>query len=110
MKKVIILLFLMVGSLAFGQEDVPYRMLGTWANMDNELLIINRNLDKVVFIRKTKTKLKAAGTIKLQEGQLRIFRRDKDDEYDLAYFIGKETMVITKPRSSRAWLWFRVGN
>ena len=68
MKKVIILLFLMVGSLAFGQEDVPYRMLGTWANMDNELLIINRNLDKVVFIRKTKTNLKLLVLLSYKRG------------------------------------------
>lgn len=98
----------MVGSLAFGQEDVPYRMLGVWANMDGELLTVNRNLDDVVFVRKTSKQIKATGTIEVFDGQLRIVRRDKTDEYDLAYFIGKETMVITKPREVNAWLWFRV--
>ena len=108
MKKVIILLFLMVGSLAFGQEDVPYRMLGTWANMDGEVLTVNRNLDEIIFIRKSKTRIKATGTIELENGQLRIVRKDKQDEYNLAFFIGKETMVITKPRDVKAWVWFRV--
>jgi hypothetical protein len=107
MKKFFYLITL-VGSLAFGQEDVPYEMLGIWANMDGELLTVNRDLDDITFIRKTKTKIEATGTIEMQEGQLRIIRRDKRDEYDLAFFIGKETMVITKPRSTRAWIWFRV--
>ena len=108
MKKLIVILSLMVGSLAFGQEDVPYKMLGIWANMEGELLTVNRDLDEMVFIRKTKTQIKAAGTISLEEGQLRINRKDRKDEYDLAFFIGKETMVITKPRSTRAWIWFRI--
>ena len=107
MKKFFYLITL-VGSLAFGQEDVPYQMLGVWANLDGEVLTVNRDLDDIIFIRKTKTELKAAGSIELQNGQLRIFRKDKKDEYDLAFFIGKETMVITKPRSTRAWVWFRV--
>ena len=108
MKKLIVVLSLMVGSLAFGQEDVPYRMLGVWANMDGELLTVNRNLNDVIFIRKTSKQIKATGTIEMFDGQLRIVRSDKEDEYDLAYFIGKETMVITKPREVKAWLWFRV--
>lgn len=107
MKKFLYLITL-VCSLAYGQEDVPYQMLGIWANMDGELLTVNRDLDEMVFIRKTKTQIKAAGTISLEEGQLRINRKDRKDEYDLAFFIGKETMVITKPRSTRAWIWFRV--
>jgi len=107
MKKFFYLITL-VCSLAFGQEDVPYQMLGVWANMDGEVLTVNRNLDEIIFIRKTKTKIEAVGTIKLEDGKLRIVRSDKNDEYDLAYFIGKETMVITKPRSVRAWIWFRV--
>lgn len=108
MKKLIVILSLMVGSLAFGQEDVPYRLLGVWANMDGELLTVNRNLNEIVFVRKTSKQIKATGTIEMFDGQLRIVRKDKKDEYDLAYFIGKETMVITKPREVRAWLWFRV--
>ena len=107
MKKFFYLITL-VGSLAFGQEDVPYRLLGVWANMDGELLTVNRNLNEIVFVRKTSKQIKATGTIEMFDGQLRIVRKDKKDEYDLAYFIGKETMVITKPREVRAWLWFRV--
>ena len=108
MRKFLLLITFMVGSLAFGQEDVPYEMFGVWANLEGEVLTINRNLGDVTFIRKSKTKIEAAGTIELEEGQLRIFRRDNDDEYDLAFFIGTDNMVITKPRSSRAWLWFRI--
>ena len=108
MRKFFLFFSFLVSSLAFGQEDVPYEMFGVWANLEGEVLTINRNLGDVTFIRKSKTKIEAAGTIELEEGQLRIFRRDKDDEYDLAFFIGTDNMVITKPRSSRAWLWFRI--
>lgn len=108
LRKFLLLITFMVGSLAFGQEDVPYRMLGVWANMDGEVLTVNRNLDEIIFIRKSKTRIKATGTIELENGQLRIVRKDKQDEYNLAFFIGKETMVITKPRDVRAWVWFRV--
>ncbi len=108
MRKFILIFTLMVNSLAFGQEDVPYQMLGIWSNMEGELLTVNRNLDDIVFVRKSRTQIKATGSIELNDGQLRIYRKDKQDEYDLAFFIGNETMVITKPRSPRAWIWFRI--
>ena len=38
MKKLILLITLMVGSLAFGQEDVPYEMFGVWLNGEGEAL------------------------------------------------------------------------
>ena len=42
------------------------------------------------------------------DGDLHINRFDNNDSYRLGFFIGKETMVITKPRSPRAWLWIRI--
>ena len=108
MKKLILTLSLLVSSLAFGQEDVPYEILGVWLNLDGEVLVVNRDEDKIVFIRKNTTELKAAGTIEMVEGDLHINRYDNNDSYSLGFFIGKETMVITKPRSQNAWLWTRV--
>ena len=99
----------MVGSLAFGQEAVPYEMFGVWLNGDGEALQISRNQDQVGFVRRTATTILATGTIEVVDGELHVIRVDKKDQYSLAYFIGKETMVITKPRDKkRAWLWTRI--
>ena len=108
MKKFLIVFSLLVSSLAFGQEDIPVSLFGVYANGDGEVLQINRDLDKVIFIRKSKTKIEAAGTIEMVDGELHIVRADCKDEYSLAFFIGNETIVISKPRSTSAWLWTRI--
>jgi len=108
MKKLILTLSLLVSSLAFGQEDVPYEALGAWINTDGEVLIISRAQDLVVFTRKTKTKILAQGEIVMVDGDMHINRYDTADEYRLGLFIGNETMVINQPNSVRAWLWTRI--
>ena len=108
MKKLILTLSLLVSSLAFGQEDVPYEALGAWINTDGEVLIISRAQDLVVFTRKTKTKILAQGEIVMVDGDMHINRYDTTDEYRLGLFIGNETMVINQPNSVRAWLWTRI--
>ena len=109
MKKLILIFSLLVGSLAFGQEDVPYEMFGVWLNGDGEALQITRDGDNVNFIRRSATTILATGTIKVVDSELHVIRRDKEDQYSLAYFVGKETMVIYKPRlKDRAWLWTRI--
>ena len=108
MRKFLLLVSLVVSSLTFGQEEVPYDALGAWYNLDGEILTINRDVDKIVFIRKNKTKVLATGEITIENGDMHINRYDTDDAYRLAFFIGKETMVITKPNSIRAWLWTRI--
>ena len=108
MKKLILTLSLLVSSLAFGQEDVPYEALGAWGNTDGEVLIITRAEDLIVFTRKDKTRILAQGEIVMVDGDMHIKRYDTDDEYRLGLFIGNETMVINKPRSVRAWLWTKL--
>ncbi len=108
MKKLILTLSLLVSSLAFGQEDVPFEALGAWVNTDGEVLIISRAQDLVVFTRKTKTRILAQGEIIMVDGDMHINRYDTTDEYRLGLFIGNETMVINQPNSVRAWLWTRI--
>ena len=108
MKKLILTLSLLVSSLAFGQEDVPFEALGAWVNADGEVLVISRAQDLVVFTRKTKSKILAQGEITMVDGDMHINRYDTNDEYRLGLFIGNETMVINKPNSVRAWLWTRI--
>ena len=108
MKKLVLLISLLVGSLAFGQEDVPYKALGVWANTEGEVLIINRAQDLVVFTRKNKTTILAQGQITMVDGAMHINRYDTKEEYRLGLFIGNTTMVINKPHSTSAWLWSRI--
>ena len=108
MKKFLLLLTLVVSSLAFGQEEVPYDALGAWYNLDGEILIISRNEEKIVFTRKNATRILATGEITMENGDMHINRYDTEDAYRLGLFIGNETMVINKPNSIRAWLWTRI--
>ena len=108
MKKLILLYTLVVSSLAFGQEEVPYDALGAWYNLDGEVLVISRKAEKIVFTRKNAVKILATGEITMDNGDMHINRYDTDDAYRLGLFIGKETMIINKPNSVRAWLWTRI--
>ena len=102
------LLLLLVSSLAFGQEEVPYDALGAWYNTEGEVLIIERNAGKVIFTRKDSTRILAVGEITMENGDMHINRYDTEDNYRLGFFIGNETMVINKPNSVRGWLWIRT--
>ena len=111
MKKIILLISILVSTLAFGQEKVPHEILGLWYNLEGEILEISRDLDKVVFTRSTQSQIviHAKGTITLSpEGELHIKRDDIDDQYKLVYGITGTSLVITQPRSVRAWLWTKI--
>ena len=108
MRKFLLFISLVVSSLTFGQEEVPYDALGAWYNLDGEVLIISRKAEKIVFVRKNATKILATGEITMDNGDMHINRYDTTDAYRLGLFIGNETMVITRPNSIRAWLWTRI--
>ena len=108
MRKFLIFISLVVSSLTFGQEEVPYDALGAWYNLDGEVLIISRNEEKIIFVRKNSTRILATGEITMDNGDMHINRYDTTDAYRLGLFIGNETMVITRPNSIRAWLWTRI--
>ena len=108
MKKFLLFLLVVVSSLTFGQEEVPYDAIGAWFNTDGEILIIKRDSGKVVFTRKDSTRILATGEITMEDGDMHINRYDTEDNYRLGFFIGNETMVINKPHSVRGWLWIRI--
>ena len=108
MRKFLLFISLVVSSLTFGQEEVPYDALGAWYNLDGEVLVISRKEEKVVFVRKNAVKILATGEITMVNGDMHINRYDTEDAYRLGLFIGNETMVINKPNSIRAWLWTRI--
>ena len=98
----------MVGTLAFGQEAVPYKVLGYYKNIDGELLQIYRDFDTVRFTRTKDVEVLAAGTISMDSGELLITRNDKNDQYKLVFYVGTTNIVIYKPRSTQAWVWYRI--
>jgi hypothetical protein len=109
MKKLIFILTLMVSTLAFGQEEVPYEALGAWYNAEGEFLEITVDYDgTTVFKRIDSKQILAMGEIKMVEGEMHIKRYDTDSNYNLGFFIGESTMVINKPNSVRGWLWIRL--
>ena len=121
MKNKLVLLFVLLSTLGYSQRtdvtSVPEELFGIWQSNGedvNEFLEISSAADgKATFVRKTSQKILAAGYIvsvinnENPKGQLRVQRVDTPLEYDLGYFIGNETFVVTQPNSQRAWLWVK---
>lgn len=107
MRKLII--FLLITNFAFTQntERIPPELYGSWYNQDLEILIIQPN---ETFIRQDTIGVLASGKLKLVNGELRVIRDDIKDEYELLFYIGETSFVVAKPRSTQAWLFYRLGN
>ena len=107
MKKLII--FLLMTSFCYTQnsQPIPSELYGNWYNLDQELLIIQPN---ETFTRRNTKGILASGKLELVDGELRVIRDDIKDEYNLLFYIGNTTLVITKPRSNKAWLFYKLGN
>jgi hypothetical protein len=105
----ILILFLLTTSFCYTQksEPIPQELYGNWYNLDQELLIIQPN---ETFTRRNTKGILASGKLELVEGELRVIRDDVKDEYNLLFYIGTTTLVITKPRSQQVWLFYRLGN
>ena len=96
---------LLLGFAASAQEDVNPDFHGNWANLDGEILTIN--VDNT-FIRRSATEIKATGVLSMVDNQLRVTRTDSEQEYELMYYAGDFTLVITKPGSQEAWVFQRM--
>lgn len=102
------LFLLLMGTKVFAQSNEIY---GLWYNQEGEFVRIFQNDTFNRFSVESGTKKKitiSKGTIEYVDKELRIVRKDTTDTYDLCYYIGNETMVICKPRSSKAWLWYKI--
>lgn len=121
MKNKLVLLFVLLSTLGYSQRtdvtSVPHELFGVWQSNGedvNEFLEIAPSADgKATFVRKTSVKILAVGYIvsvinnENPSGQLRVQRVDTSLEYDLGYFIGNDTFVVTQPNGTRAWLWVK---
>lgn len=107
MRKLIIFLFITSFCYTQKPQPIPPELYGNWYNLDNELLIIQPN---ETFTRRNTEGILASGRLELVDGELRVIRDDIKDEYDLLFYIGYTNLVVTKPRSQEAWLFYRLGN
>lgn len=98
----------MATSFCYTQSNsIPPELYGNWYNQDQELLIIQPN---DTFTRRSTDGILAEGKLKIVDNELRVIRADVDDEYTLLFYIGNTSLVVTKPRSQQAWLFYRLGN
>ena len=95
---------LLLGFVASAQ-DVSSDFYGNWANLDGEILTIK--VDNT-FIRRSATEIKATGVLSMVDDQLRVTRTDSEQQYELMYYAGDFTLVITKPGSQEAWVFQRL--
>lgn len=110
MRKLLTLLVFLYLPFAYSQEPlkfIPYEIAGQWKSMEGEFVRIIRDSGK--FIRVYNGNIKAEGTLEVKDGNLYITRSDIEDEYVISYVTGNDILVISKPRSLRAWLFYRVG-
>lgn len=98
----------MMSAYACAQNNEIY---GLWANLEGEYVEItyDNTFLRYTVDKRTKKKIPlATGSIKFIENELRIFRSDISDTYDLCYYVGYANMVICRPKSEKAWLWQKL--
>ena len=87
-------------------DNLPKDVIGKWQSFDNEFVNISNDGS---FIRIDNNEVMARGILSEKDGKLYIKRTDIDDEYVLSYYERNDVLVITKPNSVKAWLFYRIG-
>lgn len=87
-------------------DNLPRDVIGKWQSFENEFVNIGNDGS---FIRIDNKEVMARGILREEEGRLYIKRFDVDDEYVLSYAKHNDVLVITKPYSTEAWVFFRIG-
>ena len=87
-------------------DKLPTDVIGKWQSFDNEFVSISNDGS---FIRVDGKEVRAQGYLRQEDGKLYIKRTDIDEEYVLSYSKRNDVLVITKPFSTQAWLFFRIG-
>ena len=87
-------------------DNLPKDVIGKWQSFENEFVNIGNDGS---FIRIDNKEVMARGFLREEEGKLYIKRVDVKDEYVLSYSKHNDVLVITKPYSTEAWLFFRIG-
>ena len=105
-----IIIALLFAATAYSQQ-VPIDAYGTWVSYEHQdQLRIFLDDDQTVFIRSNDGSVLAQGTITVDGDNFVITRSDVYDNYTLGTFVGKDTMVISKPDQAQSWLWVKVSD
>ena len=108
-----IIFFLLFTLFSSAQSYDNPGIYGLWKNLDDEYVKIELDNSFKRFEVNSKTKeiiTKSYGYFEIIDKELHIVRKDTTDTYKLVFFVNYETMVIARPRSDKAWLWYRIGN
>lgn len=112
MKKLLLLLAVLSTGMAAAQEGeaLPSNLYGIWSNLDGDVLKIDydNHFERV----DADKELVSEGTVFVcDKGLLHVDRNDVEDDYDLTYFVGYTTLVVSKPHEkNHAWLFRKVGS
>ncbi len=107
MKSILLsLVMLLTATSNVENETFPTEFYGVWQSIDNEFVSISNDGS---FIRVDGKEVRAQGYLRQEDGKLYIKRTDIDEEYVLSYSKRNDVLVITKPFSTQAWLFFRIG-
>ena len=87
-------------------DNLPTDVIGKWQSFENEFVSIANDGS---FIRIDNKIVMAKGILRQEDGRLFIKRTDIEDEYVLSYSKRNDVLVIIKPRSTEAWLFYRIG-
>ena len=112
MKKLILVFAIL--PLMLSNNTVDNSFNGVWQEaIGNEFVRFGVNAEfETVFQRLVNNKMAAYGTIEKSEGTLLVNNKLTGEEYELIYAFSPSgnTVAISKPHSSEAWVFFRVGN
>jgi hypothetical protein len=107
MKRLILLITFFLNSFTLSANEIDPEIYGYWLNRDSEILLIQTNN---TFTRRSKSEVLAKGDIVIDDNNINVFRTDTNEEYNLEYFLGNQTLVVKKPNSDEAWIFTKVGN
>ena len=101
MRKLLVIVFLLIGSLAYSQQAA--QLEGTWRNQEGEIL----KMGWKVWERQTTQGL-IKGTWEEVAYDKLLIKRSTGEEYTIQYSLVGTTWAIEQPFTNQCWVWFRV--
>lgn len=102
MKKIFITISLLVSCGIYAQS--LNEVTGHWLSYNGDLLTMRWDGT----FRRVTDSLVTTGTFKIDGDRLNITKAK--DQYNLHFVVGTTNLVITKPRSTQAWLFRKISN
>lgn len=101
MRKLLVIVSLLIGSLAYSQQAV--QLEGTWKNQEGEIL----KMGWKVWERQT-TKGLIKGTWEEVAYDKLLIKRSTGEEYTIQFAIKGTTWAIEQPFTDQSWLWYKM--